>query len=284
MFSFDLATRRVVRLPVALNSDYDYVSGAAVCDDDTYYAIYAEIETGAIGLARVANVSTPAPLVRYLSAPSLLHGVWCDPRQPGQLLVVRSDPGDPQAVFHVARYDPSAQTSADIAPLPAAWAWSEDDAVFAFDPVGYRVWASGPVTKGLFENSGAIYAVDVGGNAAVATYALGYEAGWLGYAHPTSTTTGFGYRQTDEGGDLRWASFTLRAGTVTHTDGADVTATLWSAGQPLAACDDAVVAAALPSNNLTVADARTGETIWALALADLGVPAPNAGALVALCG
>lgn len=283
VYAFDVSSRRATRLPVSLTSDYDYVSGAAVCDD-SYYAIYAEIETGAIGLARIANVSAPAPTLQYLAVPSLLHGVWCDPRQPGQLLVVRSDPGDPQAVFHVARYSPSTQTSADVALVPPAWTWSEDDAVFAFDPTGYRVWASGPVTKGLFENSGAVYAIDVAGNGTFAAFTLGYEAGWLGYARPTSASTGFGYRQIDDSYDLRWATFTLEpTGSVAHVDGAVVTGTLWSGGQPLAACDDFVVAASLPSNNLTMANSKTGETVWALPLTDLGVPAPNVGALAALC-
>lgn len=311
VFQFELSSRRATKLPVSLTSDYDYVSGAAVCDG-AYYAIYTEIETGAIGLARIANFSSSAT-VSYLAVPSLLHGVWCDPRQPGKLLVVRSDPGSTQAIFHIARYDPATQTSADIAQIPPSWTWAEDDAVFAFDADAYRVWATGPVTSGIFENSGAVYAVgectgartlpspvpppekftkhhhtpltqtDVAANGTFTAFTLGYEAGWLGYVYPTSATTGFGYRQTDKNYDLRWATFSLAGGKITYTDGATVSTTLWAGGAPLAACDDLIVAASLPSNNLTVADARTGETIWALPLADLGVPAPNAGALFALC-
>lgn len=187
VWSFDLSSRLVTRLPASLSSSFDFVSGAAICGD-SYYAIHAEIETGAVGLAHVANFSTSAA-VQYLAAPSLLHAVWCDPQQPGQLLVVRSDPGTPEAIFHVARYDPSTQTSTDVVQIPTTWNWAEDDAVFAFDASANRVWASGPVTSGVFENSGAVFAVDVSANGTSTTFTLGYEAGWLGFLFPTSSST-----------------------------------------------------------------------------------------------
>ena len=281
VWSFDLASRRVTRLPASLSSSFDFVSGAAICGD-SYYAIHAEIETGTVGLTFVANFSTSAA-VQYLAVPSLLHAVWCDPQQPGRLLVVRSDPGTPEAIFYVARYDPSTQTSNDVAQIPTTWNWAEDDAVFAFDVSANRVWASGPVTSGVFENSGAVFAVDVSANGTSTAFTLGYEAGWLGFLFPTSSSTGFGYRQLDQNYDLRWATFTLEAGKVTCTDGSTVSTTLWAGGSPLAACDDVVVAASLPSNNLTLADARTGKTIWSASLESLGVKAPNAGALAAVC-
>ena len=89
---------------------------------------------------------------------------------------------DPQAIFHLARYDPSTELSTDVALVSSTWNWAEDNGVFAFDAAAYHVWASGPVTAGIFEYSGA-----------VTTYTSSYETGWLGFLVSMSPTTGFGY-------------------------------------------------------------------------------------------
>jgi hypothetical protein len=191
------------------------LAGSTVCDGK-YIAGWADASEGKFGLF---SYDLATKEYTEYATDALTHKITCDPKTPGALLAVVSQPSlhagvhvDSGASFSLARYTLATQKQEAIGTFPAE-NYGGYDAMWQFSDDGSEAWAAFPASFG--KNGGELVVLDTSTGQTTKRLKFPSRHGAPWHVTPTTgKTTGAAMQGCPGSGDLCpfWATLTLPAG------------------------------------------------------------------------